>query len=232
MPRGLLVPVDRAALAADDAGRRAERRGDQTYETAVGVIARRPTGEGRDSRRSAAEAEEVFARLAKLYPRSNAGVTTNVVTGGGGLDRRRLARVINTMFAAVVLVLLIACANVASLDLRARRIMRVYEAGMRVALGARAVRGWSMQMLGGKHDRQLRSACWVGLCWRPVALHLTGHRDPQARRRIHDAAVVDVLDRRHALRCLLRGIAVLAAVLAGILPALRASRPDVMRVSP
>ncbi len=80
----------------------------------------------------------IFARLAKLYPRSNAGVTANVVpVAEGAVNDAK--RVINTMFAAVILVLLIACANVASL-IFVRSNQRVYEAGMRVALGAQRPR--------------------------------------------------------------------------------------------
>src|SRR6185369_12165927 len=56
-----------------------EHRGDQTYESAVGVIGIGRLAKGVTGAQASAEASDVFARLAKLYPRSNAGVTTNVV---------------------------------------------------------------------------------------------------------------------------------------------------------
>jgi predicted permease len=224
MPQGFSFPSNEALWIPMSRNAAQERRGEQSYESAVGVTGIGRLANGVTPAQASQEAAAIFARLAKLYPRSNAGVTTNVlpVAEGSAGDANR---VINTMFAAVLLVLLIACANVASL-IFVRSNLRVYEAGMRVALGARRPR-LIVQMLA---ESIIVSAIGVlgGLVLAAVALHLT------------DLAVRDLvetksppwwtfsIDGRVALFA--AGAALGAALLAGIVPALRASRPDVMRI--
>ncbi len=224
MPQGFSFPSNEALWIPMSRNAAQERRGEQSYESAVGVTGIGRLANGVTPAQASQEAAAIFARLARLYPRSNAGVTTNVlpVAEGSAGDANR---VINTMFAAVLLVLLIACANVASL-IFVRSNLRVYEAGMRVALGARRPR-LIVQMLA---ESIIVSAIGVlgGLVLAAVALHLT------------DLAVRDLvetksppwwtfsIDGRVALFA--AGAALGAALLAGIVPALRASRPDVMRI--
>jgi putative ABC transport system permease protein len=224
MPKGFAFPSIEQLWLPMMRDATQEHRGDQSYEHAVGVIGIGRLARGVTGAQASAEASDVFDRLAKLYPRSNSGITANVVpVAEGSISDNR--QVMNTMFAAVVLVLLIACANVASL-IFVRANLRVYEASMRVALGAKRVRLF-VQMLA---ESLIVSVFGVigGLMLAAVALHLTNiavHESEESSSPLWWTFSIDA--RVTVFAC---GAAVLAAVLAGIFPAVRASRPDVMRV--
>jgi putative ABC transport system permease protein len=224
MPKGFSYPSNEELWTPMSRDVTRERRGEQSYESAVGVAAVGRLAKGVTLQQAQHDTAEIFARLAKLYPRSNAGVTTNVMTVAEGAIADA-NEIIKTMFAAVLLVLLIACANVASL-IFVRANVRVYEAGMRVALGARRPR-LVMQMLA---ESIIVSAFGVagGLVLAAIGLHLT------------DVAVRNLSEAKSPLwwtfsidgrvTLFAAGAALLSALLAGLVPALRASRPDVMRI--
>lgn len=224
MPEGFSYPANEALwipMARDAA---LEPRGDQSYESLVGVQGVGRLAPGVTPDEAAADTAAVFARFAKLYPRSNAGVTTNVIpVAAAAINDAN--RVLDTMLAAVLLVLLIACANVASL-IFVRSNLRVYEAGMRVALGARRPRLF-VQMMGESIIVSLFGVVG-GLVVAAVALHLTDVA-------VHNLAETPSplwwtfsIDGKVALVAI--GAALASALLAGIVPAIRASRPDVMRI--
>jgi len=101
--------------------------------------------DGTTAAAAAASADVIAQRLAAAYPQSNRGRSFTVVPLGEGPGvRASAAPLLKLLAAAVVLVLVIACANVASL-LLVRAVSRRREVAVRIAVGAgrgRLVRQW------------------------------------------------------------------------------------------
>jgi putative ABC transport system permease protein len=220
-PEGFIYPGNEALWIPIQRDLALERRGD---ENAVGVVAVGRLKPNVTPTQAADDLAAIAMRLAKQYPATNAGTTTHVTTLAGLFVGQEGSRLLYTMFAAVWLVLLIACANVASL-IFVRANFRVYEAGMRVALGARRPR-LILQMLG--------ESVIIGFVGFLGALVLAAFGLYLMEQSL--AAMINsppkwwrfTIDGRVAVFG--AGAALLAALIAGIVPALRASRPDVMRI--
>ena len=100
--------------------------------TSLNVIGRMATGVDRNAAR--ADLDRIAARLATIYPDTNAGVTISMEGLLDGLARANRP-VLMTIMGAVAFVLLTACANLAAL-LLARAAHRSREIAIRLSVGA------------------------------------------------------------------------------------------------
>jgi putative ABC transport system permease protein len=178
----------------------------------VQVLAKLNPGVSRDA--AAAELQSVAASLAQAYPDTDRNISfilssLSDETVGGVRDALKL------LFAAVLLVLLIACSNVTSL-LLARFTMRRPEVLVRAALGAsrgRLVRQFVIETL------VLYSAGTVaGILLAMLLLNLLRTLGPGAIPRITDIGLVMPVV---GFTCV---TSLVAALVFGILPALQATR--------
>jgi predicted permease len=216
------VPLAVAArLGGEVGGSRGRLEGNRTTRW-LAMMGRLQPGVDRPSAQT--ELETVAARLAASYPDSNRGlgfVAEPIWKATYGASSR-LATVVIALFAAVGLVLLIACSNVANL-LLVRATARRREIAVRLALGAtrgRLVRqlvteSAILSLLGGAAGFLIIpyvNALLGGLL--PASVPLPIDLDPAV-----DGAVFSF------------GVAISLAtgVLFGLVPALQASRPDVQQ---
>jgi len=172
-----------------------------------------------------ADLSRISADLAKQFPRTNARTTFSAIPFAAGLIGPGSVRLLYVYFGAVGLLLIIACTNVASLTF-VRANFRVYEASMRVALGA--TRGRLItQMLAESVIIGVLGLVF-GIALAALGLYAL------------DRAFAALFDSSNAswwrfsiypqVAVLSAIAALLSALLAGIVPALRASRPDLMTV--
>lgn len=210
MPEGFAFPLNQGLWLPmrQDAGALPRGQG-LTLE----VFGRLKPGVTRDQ--AAAELATIARRLEQEYPATNQGVGSVVKPYTEEFIGEEPARLLYTMLAAVLLVLVIACANVANL-LLARATVRSKEVAIRTALGAsrfRVVRQFLSETLllslaGG--------VVGVALAWVGVRIFNGAIVDTQPPFwidiKIDPVAIAFVL-----------ALALVATVLSGILPALRAS---------
>ena len=138
---------------------------------AVGVLARLKAGVSAEAAQS--DLGRVSARLAELYPATNAGSSANVLRLKEQLVGPSRAPLF-IVFASVAIVLLIACANVANLQL-ARAAARQRELSVRAALGAGRSRlmrqllteNLVLSLVGGAGGVLV---AWLGVRWGAAAI--------------------------------------------------------------
>ena len=159
------------------------------------------------------------ARLAEQYPDVNRGRGARAVplwrAGAGNI----LLPVLGTLMALVALVLLIACANVAGL-LLTRAAGRQRELAIRLAVGAGRWR--IMRQLLVENLFVSSAGCAAGLL---VAYWASGTLNAFVPRTPYPVVFDGGLDAASLLFAI--ALAVLTAIVSGVMPAWRASRPDV-----
>lgn len=170
-----------------------------------------------------AELETVGARLATAYPETNAGITPWVQTFTGMFIGRDASAVYGALWAGVVVLLTITCANIASL-LLARSLERTRDAGIRLALGA-------------GHGRVIRLQLFESMLL-AAAAGVLGTGFARMLLRIYAAAAVpptqpwaaQLLDYTLDLRIVVYVMAITAVsgLAVGVVPALRVGVLDVM----
>ncbi|MGH9604733.1 MAG: ADOP family duplicated permease [Terracidiphilus sp.] len=179
------------------------------------VIARlRP---GVTIRQAQSELAAIMTRLDKLH--------AGFFQGSGALVKSFLGTVVgpvrplmNMLLGAVLLVLLIACANAASL-LLARASDRLRELGVRAALGARRSRIARQLLTESLLIGMAGGAIGVALAW--IFLRILPSLNPGNIPRLNEAS----LDGRVLLFAV--GVSLLTSIISGILPALTVSKLDV-----
>jgi predicted permease len=166
----------------------------------------------------------IARQLEVEYPESNEGIGARVYTPIEANMDETLNTVFGSMMLAVICVLLVACANVASL-LLARAAMRTKEAGVRVALGASRLRVMVPFLAEALVLAALGAVLGIGITYFGVAW-FDGVTDPaRTGRPWFMRFEVDL-----PILAFVIGLTGLTALIAGIAPAFQMSRTDVNTV--
>jgi hypothetical protein len=216
MPREFDYPVSAElwmpwAMTPQEQRERAER--------SLDVIARLKPGVSVGAAR--AEIAGIADRLAQTFPAENKGYSIRVKDLREKISGNLTREYMTLLMGAVLFVLLIACANVANLQL-ARATGRGREVAVRVALGASRWR--VVRQLLTESVLQSLAAVLLGLVFASWSLHLVRSNFPPDVLKYVPGITIMGLD--WPTFAFSFGLAVVAGVLAGLMPALHASRAN------
>ena len=169
-----------------------------------------------------AEMSAIAGRLATEYPESNQGIGITAMRQADTFIGPEAARMLYTMLAAVFGVLLIACANVANL-LLARGVDRSKEVAIRTALGAG--RGRTIAQLLVETLVLTTVGAAAGLLVAMVGMNFFN-----AALATQEMPLWFVVDLEPAVLGFVVGLALISTLLAGTIPAVRASRTNVAEI--
>jgi len=189
-------------------------------QTQVNTLAR--LRDGVTLEEAQAEMSAIAGRLESEYPATNEGIGATVQLQIDNLIGPQAATMLYVMLGAVFGVLLIACANVANL-LLARTLVRSKEVAVRTALGASRIRT-VMQLLGETLVLSFAGAA-VGLLIAKISMDFFN-----AGLATQELPLWLVAGMDPAVIAFVIGLTFLSAILAGTIPALRASRGNVSEI--
>jgi putative ABC transport system permease protein len=183
----------------------------------VTVVAR--LAKGATLERASAEMAVIAGRLAEAYPKSNKGWSIEADDFQEWLVNRSFKTRLLLLFAAVGLVLLIACTNVATL-LLARSSGRSREIAVRLSLGATSGRVVCQLLTESVLLSVVGGVAGLGLAWELIRLaprFVPPNAIPAAAPIVLNAAVV----------VFTLAISIVTGILFGLAPALAVTKPDV-----
>ncbi|HTQ80822.1 MAG TPA: ABC transporter permease [Thermoanaerobaculia bacterium] len=218
MPEGFEFPVAEklwVPLRLDPAR---TRRGSD----AEGVSAFGRLKDGVTLPQAAAEMGAIAKALAQEFPATNKGVAAKVLPYTREYVNEQITSLLFTMLGAVTLVLLLACANVASLMV-ARASLRTRELAIRSALGAGRKRVLTQILIESLLLSSVGAVLGLGLAYLGVKAFNASIVDSNPPYWFHIA-----LSGRPLLFVL--ALTFLSGVLSGLAPALQASRADVNEI--
>lgn len=217
MPEGFEFPVAQQVWVPLRLDPVALPRGEGSSLSVTGLLR-----EGVDRDRAMADLTGIAARLAEAYPETNEGVTPVVRPFTheymGDEDRALLY----TMLATVFLVLLIACANVANL-LLVRASGRTRDVAIQTAMGAS--RGRVVMRMLAESLVLAGAGALLGTAIGWVGIRIFGRAVATVEKPFWMSFELDA-----PILLFVTGVSVLAALLSGVLPALRVTSSDVSGV--
>lgn len=198
---------------------RPEEKRDNRYFAVIGLL--RPGASGDTGRTDVTRIVEQFA---KDHPDTTAGYEAQVMPFRDSFLGDQTIPILSSCAAAVSLVLLIACVNVANL-LLARGGTRAREIAVRAALGAGRGQVIRLLLTESLVLSSLGAALglplgWALLRWFAIAMESSGDNPPAWLTWTMDGSVL----------LYLLGAVVFTCVAAGLLPALRLAKPDLTEV--
>ena len=217
MPEGFLFPDSQDLWVPLRLDALATPRGEGQYLTVVGKLRRDLSLD-----QASAEFAGIAQRLAMAYPETNEGFGVRIDSFTDLSIGDEAQGLLLAMLGAVSLVLLIACANVANL-LLARAAVRTKEVGIRTALGANRWRVVSQMVAEALALALVGGAVGAALAWFGVGLFARAIEGT-------DPPFFLVFKVDGPILMFVFGISVLAAIVAGGIPALKASGMDVSSI--
>jgi putative ABC transport system permease protein len=214
-PKGFDFPMGAQVWAplAFDGNESTNRR--TSYITAVGHLA-----EGKTLEDAKAQVAVIGERLTRDHPDSNKRREGRVYTLPQGMRDLGLGPILSMWQASAVFVLLIACANVANL-LLARGAERQREMAVRLAIGASRARVIREQLIDSTLLSLISAPVAIAIAWASMKA-LVAYMPPKIARFVAGWYTIDVDGRFVAFTF---GLALVAGLLFGMIPAFQSSRP-------